>query len=357
MKIPDLRLPILALLASCSLALAAPLPEGVSTRPNLTDADRGAIRAFVSERASSLATGEPAELQRARSELFDTLARESSVVFRIEVSSALAPTLAELGRGGDEFRAFNAVQLAGVLATDSSLPIIRTALADSRPTVRYAGALASRILFQGVIDNRSSLTDDTVTQLMTELAQRLRAERDPVVAEGMMSAFTVQFPGATGLARRAAAVRAMDDATIELVRAARDSAQASEWTRVFVRAVDASRRLLLDQQVAGQRDETFARAAATLAGHSLAFGLSRLEGSPDASDRAGVGDLLKACEVTLLLSSAQLRRADAGADQPIAQAFDRANDRALRDAVNRWIGQNGLLYQAPFNLPAGSIGR
>lgn len=357
MKTHAFRLLNAALFVACTAAsFAAQLPEGISTRATLTESDRSALREFVRERAGVLGTGEAPEVQRVRTELFEVLARESSVAFRIEVSTALAPVISDLARGPDEFRAFNAVQLAGILATDASLPIIRTALADQRPTVRYGGALASRVLFQGVIENRSSLTDETITQLMAELAQRLRVERDPVVAEGMMTAFTVQFSGSAGLSRRAAAVRAMDEATIELVRVSRSSPQAGEWTRAFIRAVDASRRLLLDQQVAGQRDEQFARVAASLAGHSMSFALARLDAGIEAQDRAAVADLLRACEVTLLLTAAKLG-APAGAEQPIAQALDRSNDRALRDAVNRWIGQNGLLYQRPFNLPAGSIVR
>lgn len=349
------RLTILALLA-CTLgpaaAVAAPLPEGVATRATISAQDSAAVRAWAADLAEALRTGDAAAIAKARTELIDALTKETSVAFRLEVSGALAGPLTQLARGSDETRAFNAFQIAGVLATDAGAELVRTALTSDKPTIRYGGALGSRILFQQFVAGRSPLNQDAITAQMRSLATALERETDPVVAEGLMTSFGVQFqsPGA-----RAAALRLMDDAVVKRVASLGDRASAA-WTRAIVRAVDSSRRLLLDQQVAGQRDEQFARSAATLAGHGLGFAAGRMNDS-NASDRDAVGDLLKASEVTLLLTSQQLGVRDAGNEQPIAQAWDRGNASAVRQAMDRWIGPNGALYRPPFNLPAGSLSR
>jgi hypothetical protein len=351
------RLPAIALvLGSCfaGLSYAAPLPEGVANRATLSEADRTAVRTWANDIFESMRSGEPAAVSAARTTLIDALSKETSVAFRLEASGALAPALSQIARGGDETRAFNAFQAAGVLATEAGAEILRNALASQSPTVRYGGALGSRILFQQFVSGRSPLTAEAITQHMRALASALERESDPVVAEGLMTSFAVQFstPGA-----RASALRLMDDAVSKRVESLRRAGDTDpRWTRAVVRAVDSSRRLLLDQQVAGQRDEQFARAAATLAGNGLAFASARIADA-QGTDRDVVGDLLKASEVTLLLSGQQLGARDIGNEQPIAQAWERSNDGAIRQAIDRWIGPSGLLYRAPFNLPAGSLSR
>lgn len=340
--------------AGVSGAWAAPLPEGVVSRATLSETDRTAVREWANALLESLRTGDSAAVSAARTTLIDVLSKETGVAFRLEASGALAPALAQIARGNDETRAFNAFQAAGVLATDAGAEILRGALASQSPTVRYGGALGSRILFQQFVAGRSPLTQEAITQHMRALASALERESDPVVAEGLMTSFAVQFstPGA-----RAAALRMMDDAVSKRVEALRQAGDSDpRWTRAVVRAVDSSRRLLLDQQVAGQRDEQFARAAATLAGNGLAFAGSRIADA-QGTDRDVVGDLLKASEVTLLLTGQQLGARDIGNEQPIAQAWERGNDGAIRQAIDRWTGPNGLLYRAPFNLPAGSLTR
>lgn len=351
------RLTAIALVLGSCLAPtlgAAPLPDGVATRASLAEADRSAVRAWAGDLIEALRNGDAGAVSSARTTLIDTLSRETSVAFRLEASGALTPALAQLARGADETRAFNAFQVAGVLATDAAAEILRNALAGNSPTIRYGGALGSRILFQQFIAGRSPLTQEAITAHMRALASALEREGDPVVAEGLMTSFAVQFPTPGA---RAASLRIMDESVAKRIEALRSAGDSDpRWTRAVVRAVDSSRRLLLDQQVAGQRDEQFARAAATLAGNGLAFAKSRLNEGPGA-DRDAVGDLLKASEVTLLLTAQQLGARDIGNEQPIAQAWDRSNDGALQQAIDRWVGQNGLLYRAPFNLPSGSLGR
>lgn len=357
MPIRPARSIVLALLACCSFAAVAQpgaqLPQGVATRPTLNDADRQAVASWVAGHAEALRTGDAAAVSGARTALLDALTRETSVAFRLEVNTALSGALTALARGSDETRAFNALQVAGALATDGGAELLRTALTSNRPTVRYGGALGSRILFQQVIAGRSPLQQDAVTAQVNALGGALEREADPVVAEGIMTAMAVQFAPPV----RAAALRRMDDAMVARLGSLHASGEVDPaWTRPLVRAVDSSRRLLLDQQVAGQRDEAFARAATTLAAHGLAFGSSMLDGA-SAAERDAVADLLKASEVTLLLTSAQLGARDAGNEQPIAQALERNNAAAARQAIDRWIGQNGVLFRAPFNLPAGSLRR
>ncbi|MGP1310310.1 MAG: hypothetical protein ACTS27_08950 [Phycisphaerales bacterium] len=353
MQTRSARLTIRALLACLAFlpattAVAAPPPEGVVAKTSLTQADRTAIVDWTRTLADALRTGDPAAVSAAREDLIRALTQDTSVPFRLEVSGTLVDTLRTLGNGNDEIRAFNAFQIAGALATDAATDLLTAALRDDSSTIRYGGALGSRILFQQFIAGRSPLTQDDISAHLRDLASALASEQDPVVAEGLMTSFGVQFPSPSA---RAQALRLMDDAVGARIKAV---GQDPAWTRAVVRAVDSSRRLLLDQQVAGQRDAEFARAAATLAGHGMAYAIGRLE-SAQGAERTAVGDLLKASEVTLLLTGQQLGASGMTDEQPIAQAWERGNDTGVRSAAQRWIGQNGLLYRAPFNLPANSL--
>ncbi len=349
---PARRLSILALLAASCVVTAAPLPEGITTRSQLSSADSAAVRAWAGDLADSLRDGDPAQVSAARTTLLDALTKETSVAFRLDASGALAGPLEQLARGADETRAFNAFQIAGALATEKGADILVSALNSPKPTIRYGGALGTRILFQQFVGGRSSLTPQAITQQMRALADALAKETDPVVAEGMMTPFGVQFATPT---ERAAALRIMNDAVVQRIRSLDNAGRAdTRWTRPVVRAVDSSRRLLVDLAAANQRNAEFARASVLLAGNSLRFAEANLNAS--GADRAELNNLLIASEFILLQTRDQMGGGGAGPGEKIREAVDRGNDAALRQAIDAWIGRNGLLFSAPLSLPAGSLG-
>jgi hypothetical protein len=337
---------------SCVVA-AAPLPEGITTRSSMNAADDSAVRAWAGDLATSLQTGDAAQVSAARTALIDTLTKETSVAFRLKASEALASALDQLVQGNDETRAFNAFQVAGVLATEKGADILLAALSSPKPTIRYGGALGTRILFQQFIAGRSPLTQDAISKQMRALAAALAKETDPVVAEGMMTPFGVKF--ATP-AERAAALRIMNDAVVLRIKSLNPAERADlRWTRPLVRAVDSSRRLLVDIAAANQRNADFARASVLLAGNSMKFAQENLDA--EAAARSEVNNLLIASEFILLQTRDQLGGAGASPGEQIREAIDRGNNANLRQAIDRWIGASGLLFSAPFNLPAGSFGR
>ncbi len=349
---PARRLSVLALLAASCIVTAAPLPEGISTRSSMSSADSSAVRAWAGELAASLRDGDPAQVSAARTALLDALTKETSVAFRLEASGALAGQLEQLAGGNDETRAFNAFQIAGALATEKGADILVSALSSPKPTIRYGGALGTRILFQQFVAGRSSLTPQAITQQMRALAAALAKEADPVVAEGMMTPFGVPF--ATP-AERAAALRMMNESVVQRIKSLDAQGNAdSRWTRPLVRAVDSSRRLLVDLAAANQRNPDFARASVLLSGNSLKFAQANLNAT--GAERAELNNLLIASEFILLQTRDQLGGAGAGPGEKVREAVDRGNDAALRQAIDAWIGRNGLLFSAPFNLPADSLG-
>jgi hypothetical protein len=346
-------LSVLALLAFSCVVNAAPLPEGITTRSSMNAADASAVRAWAGDLTTSLQSGDAAQVTEARTTLIDALTRETSVAFRLEASAALASGLEQLARGTDETRAFNAYQIAGVLATEKGAEILLTALNSPKPTVRYGGALGTRILFQQFIAGRSPLTQEAITRQMRALAAALAKETDPVVAEGMMTPFGVQFASP---AERATALRIMNDAVVQRIGSLDDSGRADlRWTRPLVRAVDSSRRLLVDLAAANQRNPDFARTSVVLAGVSMKFAQENLDAV--GAERAEINNLLIASEFILLQTRDQLGGPGAAPGEQIREAIDRGNNANLRQAIERWIAPNGLLFSAPFNLPAGALGR
>ncbi len=346
-------LSVLALLALSCVASAAPLPEGTTTRSSMSAADQSAVRAWANDLTASLRTGDAAQVSEARTELIDVLTRETSVAFRLEASGAMANALVQLAQGADETRAFNAFQIAGALATEKGAEILLTALNSPKPTIRYGGALGTRILFQQFIAGRSPLTQEAVSKQMRALAAAISKESDPVVAEGMMTPFGVQF--ATP-AERATALRTMNDAVVERIKSLNAAGRSDlRWTRPLVRAVDSSRRLLVDLAAANQRNPEFARASVVLAGVSMNYARENLDAA--GAERAEINNLLIASEFILLQTRDQLGGTGASPGEQVREAIDRGNNANLRQAIERWIGPGGLLFSAPFNLPAGALGR
>jgi hypothetical protein len=319
----------------------------------MSAADDSAVRAWAGDLVASLQTGDAAQVTAARTALIDVLTKETSVAFRLEASGALAGALEGLARGNDETRAFNAFQIAGVLATEKGADILLAALSSPKATIRYGGALGARILFQQFIAGRSPLTQEAIAKQMRALAAALARETDPVVAEGMMTPFGVQF--ATP-AERASALRIMNESVVQRIKSLDNAGRADpRWTRPLVRAVDSSRRLLVDIAAANQRNADFARASVLLAGNSMKYAQENLNAS--GAERAEINNLLIASEFILLQTRDQLGGAGASPGEQIREAIDRGNNANLRQAIERWIGPNGLLFSAPFNLPAGSFGR
>lgn len=353
---PVRRLVLLALLAGAA-SLGSPtqaqigagaLPDGLTSAQTLNPAQTESLQAFLRQHVEGLSSGDMARVQAARDALLAPLEQAGvSVAFRLGMSSVLAPVLADLAAGANEHTAFNALRLAGALATDASVDTIRKSLSDKRSAVRYGAALAARMTIDGVTTKRTSVPLDA---LLSAIQDALRNESDPGVYGGLIAAMEAIDP--TGPGR----VRAMSDlAGITAERLATAGAVPSpEWARAYVRAVGAAQSSLLNQLQTGAPDAAFANNLALLSGQALAFSARRLGDAQrpmTEAERQPVRDLVASAEVSLLFVDSALR-GRRHKDQAIVGAFDGGLVSAMVAEINKWIGEGGFLTQAPYNIPA-----
>lgn len=353
---PVRRLVLLALLAGAS-TLGSPtqaqigagtLPEGLTSAQTLSPSQSDALQAFVRQHIDGLSSGDMARVQAARDALLAPLEQGGvSVAFRLGMSSVLAPALADLAAGANEHTAFNALRLAGALATDATVDTIRKSLADKRSAVRYGAALAARMTIDGVTAKRTSVPLDA---LLSAIQDAMRTEPDPGVYGGLIAAMEAIDP--TGPGR----VRAMSDlAAITAQRLASAGAEPSpEWGRAFVRAVGAAQSSLLNQLQTGAPDSAFANNLALLSGQALAFSARRLGDAQrpmTEAERQPLRDLVASSEVSLLFVDSALR-GRRHKDQAMVAEFDSGLVGDLVAELNKWIGDKGFLTQPPYSIPA-----
>lgn len=353
---PVRRLALLALLAGVASPGSAAhaqigagaLPEGLSSAQTLSPAQTESLQSFVRQHIEGLSSGEMARVQAARDALLAPLEQGGvSVAFRLGMSSVLAPALADLAVGANEHTAFNALRLAGALATDASVDTIRKSLSDKRSAVRYGAALAARMTIDGVTTKRTSVPLDA---LLAAIQDALRNEPDPGVYGGLIAAMEAIDP--TGPGR----VRAMSDlAEITAMRLANAGAEPSpEWARAFVRAVGAAQGSLLTQLQTGAPDAAFANNLALLSGQALAFSARRLGDAQrpmTEAERQPLRDLVASSEVSLLFVDSALR-GRRHKDQAIVTEFDGGLVGSFVTEINKWIGGGGFLTQPPYSIPA-----
>ena len=351
----------LAVIALCflpafSTALAAQLPQGIVSRQTMGADDQRAVREFAAAHLPGLGSDDERVRQRARDAILAPLNAENvSVAFRLELSSALAPGLRQLASSStDEHTVFNACRIAASLATDAGVGILRTALTDQRPSVRYAGAYGLRRVMRASAMGRAPLGGDQEDAILTALTAAMRTEADRGVFDGLVSAF--EAIGADDRARTRA-MAAMCDAASERARTLRpgpDMADAEGWARSYLRAIRGAQSTLIEQIRRTGVDQTFAKSSARLAGHALALAVQRSEAVPAlrATERDALGELVRAAEVTLLFADNAVRNQNQQ-DQPLAQAWpDPVRTRA--EAL-KWIGPQGVLTRAPYAFEASSF--
>lgn len=325
------------------------LPEGITTSQTLAPAQVEALQAFVRQQVQGLNSGDMARVQSARDALLAPLQSGNvSVAFRLRMSEALAPTLDDLAAKPDEHTAFNALRIAGVLATDASVGTVRKGLADRRASVRYGAALASRLTIDAVAAKRSSLPQNQVDALVAAIQEALRKESDAGVFGGLVSAMEAVDP--SGLGR----IRAMTDlARISADRIAAAGAEPSpEWARAFGRALTAAQSTLLSQLQSGTPDQAFAQNLALLSGQSLTFASRRLasaERPMTEAERPAIRDLVAAAEVSLLFVDKSLRNRS-HKDQAIVSSFETGRHAAFAAELDKWVGTQGFLTQPPYGL-------
>ncbi len=339
---------ILALLVPApSGAWGAEIPAGLPAKQELSDADIRSIRDFAEPLITALESKEAGPSQQAREDLLAPLRSGASVAFRLAYSEAVMPGVTRLAAGPDERIAFNALRIAGALATDGAMGAIRAALADPRDSVRYGGAFGARRALEEVASKRFAPAPAQVERLVGALAEQIKKEAEPGVVEGLISAFDAVGPDP---ATRSAALASMCSAMTSQAAAFGAGSGAPEaWAYAFQRAVKVSQAALLEQGRVGNLDESLAKGAAQMCGQLLAHVVKRLEsfkpGESREAETAALQDLASAAEGTLIFIDANLTKRTPP-QQAIRAAFPDTGKVAAEAA--KWAGAKGLLTQPPY---------
>lgn len=340
----------LALLLPAAGVWGAEIPASVPQKQTMDANDTRVVREFVSATLPGLSASDPWERQDARDALLAPLSGEGvSVAFRLEYSGALTPGLRRLVETSrDEHVVFNACRIAGALATDAAVEMLRVALKDSRASTRYAGAYGLRRVMRASAAGRAPLGGDQENQILTTLTDALRVEQDRGVFDGIVSAIE-----AVGNDERAKA-RAMT----HLCRAVSDRVRTLDaanlgtpdaWAASLARALRGAQSTLIDQLRRGPAEREFAVALAEMSGHMLAHAVRRQAAAPTMrpEERDSLGELVRAAEVTLLFSDNSLRNQNRQ-DQPLAAAWP--DPARTRTEAMKWIGPDGALTRAPYSV-------
>ena len=191
---------VLCLLLSCLLAMLAPaafaqpIPPEVSSHEVITDADKALIADYIKANAPGL-TGKPKEVKDGRKALLLPLeAPIVSLQFRTQYATELFPTLRKLAEDPRDEVAFNALRLAGELATTNSVDLLIEALKDKRLSVQYAAMLGLARTFEIMDPNQRNsgggVLKDRLDKAITAIGVNAKAQADTQVLDGAVIALT-----------------------------------------------------------------------------------------------------------------------------------------------------------------------
>lgn len=343
--------------ASCFLpCAAAPLPDAILQKSELSQADRDQVAEFIRAHLEGIASEDPAANRAARDEILATIAKGVSVAVRLEMSNALLADLRRLVASPNERVSFNASRIAGALATPSSLDVIAAAIADKRPAVRYGGAAAARRTLEEQAARRSPIDAAQARNLLGALAQDLRSDNDPGVIDGLITAFQAAGPD---IRSEAMTLMASSIAEQGATFGRKDRGGDPDiWARAFRRAVSAAQKALLDQLKIGKPDAAFAKATAEMSGVMIAHAVRRLDAARASVRSEAEMETLRAlvadAEGTLILVNKNINQGATEIEQRLGNAFDSAasagDSAQLRAEASTWIGPEGVLAKPPYSF-------
>jgi hypothetical protein len=174
--------------AQCSI------PAGViSAAAAIDDSGRAAIDQCVNSAKEVFKHDDVKAVERARQDLLRPLIGSGapSGVFRLAYDAALAPVLSPAAADKQDFKAINALVIAGEVAADSSLALLAKSLADERASVRMSAASGIDRTFQILAASptgQSALSEVRAREAIKSLAARIGHETDPLVLLGCVDA-------------------------------------------------------------------------------------------------------------------------------------------------------------------------
>ncbi|MDX2148429.1 MAG: hypothetical protein SFZ23_12995 [Planctomycetota bacterium] len=193
-----------------SAALGQSLPQAITERAGpLSASDIQTVREHVERQASRLdaeaLTGEA--IRSARDALLTPLQGTNvTVAFRNEYGRQLEPSLQKWITSGRDVLVFNALRVAGEIATEGTAPLLLPHLSAPSPATRYAAAFATGAAFDAASRGSPAIQRDTAFRLIDALGAQLRTETDLAVVDRLAlslisaSRADAQLPGTRALA-------------------------------------------------------------------------------------------------------------------------------------------------------------
>jgi hypothetical protein len=195
-RFPAIYVLLAALLGPAPIALAqGQIPPATITATDPTAEQLKQVDEYVAANLPVLSSDDSDKIKQARNRLLEPLRPKGntgpSVRFRTEYSNRLAKTLGELAVSQREVVAFNAVRVAGELATPDAVAVLVKGIDDKRPSVRLMAAAGMGRTFDAVHQLSPAIGADAVVALIGRVGQMVAAEQQPQVLQTAVRSLVV----------------------------------------------------------------------------------------------------------------------------------------------------------------------
>ena len=354
----------LAFLAATALFALAPtataqttqLPCAVASQQSIGSNEKSLIAQYTAEGLQLLNSDDPVEVQRGRERLLTPLrCPDVSASFRVEYGRALDNGLKAAINSGDAFRATNALLVAGLVASNSSLQAIDSAMQSRTESVRASAAVALQHTLREQVTGRARLTTTVAESAITNAGRRLAAETSPTVVESMIVALRAAADNDSPLVTQS--LKALGDGAAGAFAKARRDADSDPiaWARAADRTTETLWRATYDSQVRAV-DQAQSIAASSACAQILAYARDRItDEDREMSDeeRELIAKSIDSAEAALILIQSKIVGGTPVA-KTLADAFRKGPDSFAREA-DKWIGASGRLTKAPYRLDAEDL--
>ena len=357
------------------------IDPGIARSVTLSPAQRDEVRAFVDALKADVFGEDPVLARRAIDNLLSPLHGEGvSVAFRQAMSDALAEPIADAiaderiwieHEGRDRTlnaRPYTGLRLAGEIATDRTLGMIRRQLNNPDVGRRFFAIHAVEMVFFAVQTSAPAVTVDALYSgtgtsargIVADLGQRLADEDSPIHAAAIVRALgeagRISDSTMRGVATNA--IRLIGQRTSDRIRARQDAGGDIQERKVWITAGRVVFPVVA--QTGGGTDEATALSSIRLAGHLIAAVYRDVEQTRDGSPAGG--DQIRTQMLELagnLLSFGEMRLADTQRRGPSKALEDAAGMLVdsfegkggnFRQIALSIISKNGLLTDAPYRF-------
>lgn len=346
---------VMLLTLAGGVARAQSLPSGVVSKSELSESDRGAVKAWLDAQTAGLASDDPKVIKASRDAILQPLRSAAasggvSVSFRTELQKQLYPVLEAHVADKRELVAVNAVRLAGETAHANTLKLVSRALDDERPGVKYAACYAARTTLDAAKVNPAISARDMIV-LLGKLGEVGSATTDPRVLEGVVLAMESgsSIPDTTIAGARVQSLTALAGVVNKQVKRLGTNEAPAPMLSGLLRAASVARSVFTDSSTGGQAiTGQGGKAMVELAGDLLSLS-AKLCDSPAVTgdDRGTLEQMTAAAEAVLVLAM------DAtGKSAPVAKLSEplrSGNCDGVKKAADGLLGNSGVVVKA-FNF-------